>query len=79
MCRDIRLSAITGGPSLDLGNIREATNDQVQAVQRSLALAGADQLTDQQLAVVKASLARTLVDKSGVPVHSGPPMLAGAI
>lgn len=77
MCRDVRLAAITG--ELSLGNIREATNEQVHAVQRSLALAGAEQLTDQQLHVIKASLARTLVDKSGVPVHTGPPMLAGAI
>ena len=82
MCRDVRLSAITGEAitgELDLGNIREATNDQVRAVQESLALAGADQLTSQQLAVIKASFARTLVDTSGVPVHSGPTMLAGAI
>ena len=76
VCRDVRLSAITG--ELGLGDIREATDDQVRAVQESLALAGVGELTAQQLEIMRNSLARTLVDKSGVPVHSGRPMLAGA-
>ena len=77
MCRDVRLSAITG--ELGLGNFREATDDQVRAVQESLALAGVGELTAKQLEVMRSSLARTLVDKAGMPVHSRRPVLAGAI
>lgn len=80
MCRDVRLSAITGELGLgNFSNFREATDDQVRAVQESLALAGVGELTAKQLEVMRSSLARTLVDKTGVPVHSGRPMLAGAI
>ena len=76
MCRDLRLAAITG--ELGLGNIREASIDQVRAVQDALTLAGEGKLTDRQLEVIRDSLSRSLVDSSGVPIQRTP-MLAGVV
>lgn len=75
VCRDLRLAAITG--ELGLGNVREASDDQVRAVQHALALEGVG-LSPRHLDAIRNSLTKTLVNPSGRPAQSIP-MLAGAI
>ncbi|KAL3159895.1 hypothetical protein ABBQ38_010291 [Trebouxia sp. C0009 RCD-2024] len=72
---DLRLAAITG--ELGLGNVREASDDQVRAVQHALALEGVG-LSPRHLDAIRNSLTKTLVNPSGRPAQSIP-MLAGAI
>ena len=74
MCRDLRLSAITG--ELDLGDIRRASSDQVQAVQQALKSKGVGALSPEQMQVMQRSLAKLMHEPSGMqlPGHS---LLAG--
>ena len=75
VCRDLRLAAITG--EMGLVNVREASDDQVRAVQHALALEGVG-LSARHLDAIRNSLTKSLVTPAGIPVQSMP-MLAGAI